>query len=110
MCGSPPLVLHQRWCWRGLAEPSGELIQTGLLTCVFRYETDEPKCTADAGLAGLNALREHRPAGPPACFVSVFGFLFFSSPLLLFLLHGWSNRGMIFHGCHEYRAQCDAAA
>lgn len=49
----------------GLADPSGELIQRGLLTCVFRYETDEPKCTADASLAGLSALVGHRPARPP---------------------------------------------
>lgn len=51
--GAPSAVVLE--AMRGLAEPSGELIQPGLLTCVFRYETDEPKCTADAGLAGLNA-------------------------------------------------------
>lgn len=85
---SPPSAVVLE-AMRGLADPSGELIQPGLLTCVFRYETDEPKCTADAGLAGLNAFRGHRPARLCVCLcVSVF----FLSLHLLLLLHGSSDR------------------
>lgn len=85
---SPPSVVVLE-AMRGLAGPSGELIQPGLLTCVFRYETDEPKCTADAGLARLNAFRGHRPAR--LC-VSLCVCVLFFSPHLMLLLHGSSDR------------------